>query len=217
MPNAARSALTASVPAVPAQEPDAGLLDALDRADRWHAAAGIPVDDREVPGWLDNMGLPVPTGIRTLMHAIRSAVISAGEVGYRYGLGRPVAAADDSVSALEPGDGGRLDAALAYHRLRMRGASTVEECAEALSEMLGDWYAAWPDSAVTDPHGPNQRPACADPRVHPDTWYWQPPDTAQRICAECPLRQPCAEWAIRTRQRFGVWGGMTPRDRSQHT
>lgn len=78
----------APVPAARAQEDDedgAGLLDTLDRAERWHTAAGIPVDDREVPAWLDNLGLPVPVGIRTLLHVIRVGITAAGEAGWRYG------------------------------------------------------------------------------------------------------------------------------------
>lgn len=33
---------------------------------------------------------------------------------------------------------------------------------------------------------------------------------AQAICAECPIRAACAEWATYTEpQYFGVWGGLT--------
>jgi hypothetical protein len=36
---------------------------------------------------------------------------------------------------------------------------------------------------------------------------------AKRICASCPERLPCLQWAIDTDQAFGVWGGMTERER----
>jgi WhiB family redox-sensing transcriptional regulator len=31
----------------------------------------------------------------------------------------------------------------------------------------------------------------------------------QAICARCPVRIQCAQFAIRTGQNWGVWGGMT--------
>jgi len=30
------------------------------------------------------------------------------------------------------------------------------------------------------------------------------------ICRSCPVRMPCLEHAISTREVFGVWGGTTP-------
>lgn len=36
---------------------------------------------------------------------------------------------------------------------------------------------------------------------------------AKAICAGCPVRQSCLEFAIRTRQLDGVWGGHTPEER----
>ncbi len=32
---------------------------------------------------------------------------------------------------------------------------------------------------------------------------------AKRICAGCPVREDCLEYAIRHQERFGVWGGTT--------
>jgi WhiB family transcriptional regulator, redox-sensing transcriptional regulator len=36
---------------------------------------------------------------------------------------------------------------------------------------------------------------------------------AKAICAACPVRNDCLEFAIRTRQDDGVWGGATPEER----
>jgi len=38
-------------------------------------------------------------------------------------------------------------------------------------------------------------------------------DDAKAICATCPVRQPCLEWALSTREKSGVWGGLTERER----
>ncbi len=37
--------------------------------------------------------------------------------------------------------------------------------------------------------------------------------SAKAVCAECPVRQSCLEFAIRTRQLDGIWGGHTPEER----
>jgi WhiB family transcriptional regulator, redox-sensing transcriptional regulator len=36
---------------------------------------------------------------------------------------------------------------------------------------------------------------------------------AQRLCAECAVQQPCLEYALVNDIEFGVWGGMTERQR----
>jgi WhiB family redox-sensing transcriptional regulator len=36
---------------------------------------------------------------------------------------------------------------------------------------------------------------------------------AKSVCANCPLRPKCLEWAI-SREEFGVWGGTTARERA---
>jgi len=40
-----------------------------------------------------------------------------------------------------------------------------------------------------------------------------PGDTAKAVCVRCPVRQPCLEWALATREKEGVWGGCDERDR----
>jgi len=36
---------------------------------------------------------------------------------------------------------------------------------------------------------------------------------ARRVCAGCPVRQPCLDYAITNRIAYGVWGGLTERER----
>lgn len=36
---------------------------------------------------------------------------------------------------------------------------------------------------------------------------------ARRICADCPTREPCLEYALRNRIDHGVWGGKSERER----
>lgn len=37
--------------------------------------------------------------------------------------------------------------------------------------------------------------------------------SAQRICSECPVREPCLEYALGNRVDHGVWGGTSERER----
>ncbi|HUC06340.1 MAG TPA: WhiB family transcriptional regulator [Acidimicrobiales bacterium] len=51
-----------------------------------------------------------------------------------------------------------------------------------------------------------------------DVFYPDPEDEvdaaeAKAICALCPVRQACLEHALAHREREGVWGGMTERER----
>ena len=57
---------------------------------------------------------------------------------------------------------------------------------------------------------------CAE--VSPEVWF---PDKggsvrqAKAICGRCEIRLECADWAIQTNERHGVWGGLSEWDRRQ--
>ncbi len=36
---------------------------------------------------------------------------------------------------------------------------------------------------------------------------------ALSICATCPVRAQCLDYAIRNRETYGIWGGATPEQR----
>jgi WhiB family redox-sensing transcriptional regulator len=38
-------------------------------------------------------------------------------------------------------------------------------------------------------------------------------DRAREVCARCPVRSECLDFALRTRQMHGVWGGTTAEER----
>jgi WhiB family redox-sensing transcriptional regulator len=38
-------------------------------------------------------------------------------------------------------------------------------------------------------------------------------DVARRICATCPVKTPCLEYALRNGVDHGVWGGASERER----
>jgi WhiB family redox-sensing transcriptional regulator len=39
------------------------------------------------------------------------------------------------------------------------------------------------------------------------------PLEALRLCATCPVKDECLEYALENHQHWGVWGGMTERQR----
>jgi WhiB family redox-sensing transcriptional regulator len=41
----------------------------------------------------------------------------------------------------------------------------------------------------------------------------EPAEPARHVCAACPVRQPCLDYAITNRITHGIWGGLTGRER----
>lgn len=40
-------------------------------------------------------------------------------------------------------------------------------------------------------------------------------DTAKAICKVCPIKDLCLDYALTTREGFGIWGGLTAEERRQ--
>jgi WhiB family redox-sensing transcriptional regulator len=38
-------------------------------------------------------------------------------------------------------------------------------------------------------------------------------DAAKAVCELCPVREPCLEYALTAREKDGIWGGLTARER----
>ena len=54
----------------------------------------------------------------------------------------------------------------------------------------------------------------------PDAWFPDPKDTnimgfrnAKSLCADCPVKMPCLEYAITNNESHGIWGGLTYKER----
>lgn len=59
-----------------------------------------------------------------------------------------------------------------------------------------------------------ERAACRG--FDPDIFYpvsEEEAEEAKSICRSCPAREACLEYALSQRERDGVWGGATERDR----
>ena len=67
---------------------------------------------------------------------------------------------------------------------------------------------------MRDPKAWRHQAACRG--IDPDIFFpehEEPGDAAKAVCLRCPVRQPCLEWALATREKEGVWGGCDERDR----
>ena len=52
----------------------------------------------------------------------------------------------------------------------------------------------------------------ADPEIfHPHND--ESAERAKELCARCPVREACLEYALVAREKDGVWGGLTARER----
>ncbi len=54
--------------------------------------------------------------------------------------------------------------------------------------------------------------------VGPELWFpLGKADTteAKAVCADCPVREECLEYALRFRIKVGVWGGLDERERDR--
>jgi WhiB family redox-sensing transcriptional regulator len=52
--------------------------------------------------------------------------------------------------------------------------------------------------------------------VDPDLFFpgqGDPTGAAKQVCAGCTVREACLEYALDNCERFGVWGGLSERER----
>ena len=53
-------------------------------------------------------------------------------------------------------------------------------------------------------------------QADPDTFFPEKGGStreAKRICSGCPVRDECLDFALANDERFGIWGGMSERER----
>jgi WhiB family redox-sensing transcriptional regulator len=63
---------------------------------------------------------------------------------------------------------------------------------------------------------PSWRARAACRGVDPDIFYPMTDEEAEEakaICRGCAVHETCLEWALANRERDGVWGGATERER----
>src|SRR5512147_2997042 len=53
------------------------------------------------------------------------------------------------------------------------------------------------------------------PEEEQDEYFRLRVSLAKRICAGCPVRRGCANYALAADERYGVWGGLTAEERAR--
>jgi hypothetical protein len=79
----------------------------------------------------------------------------------------------------------------------------LREMKEHLSASLRTYALPWMRDAT-----------CA--QVDPDAWFPEKGEStadAKQVCQGCPVRRVCLEYALEGKERFGVWGGLSERER----
>jgi WhiB family redox-sensing transcriptional regulator len=64
--------------------------------------------------------------------------------------------------------------------------------------------------------GPNWMTFALCQEVDPEKWFPERGASvrdAKRICRDCPVRAQCLRYALDHDERFGVWGGLSERER----
>lgn len=76
---------------------------------------------------------------------------------------------------------------------------------------------AWSDTAALiqpEPWVGDARCAEVDPDIFfPSKGEVPIADLARTVCGGCPVADECLSFALRTDQRYGIWGGLTTRQR----
>lgn len=87
-------------------------------------------------------------------------------------------------------------------RHNTEAVTTATLTGSPLSE-VGVTYPEWMTAGV-----------CA--QIDPETWF---PDKggstreAKAMCARCPVAAECLDYALENEERFGIWGGLSERER----
>ncbi|GEL48050.1 hypothetical protein CHO01_31660 [Cellulomonas hominis] len=82
-------------------------------------------------------------------------------------------------------------------------SATTETTVQTAAALVPEGQEGWADSAL-----------CA--QVDPDLFFPDkggPTSEAKRVCRRCEVRVECLYWALEAGERFGVWGGMSERER----
>lgn len=84
-----------------------------------------------------------------------------------------------------------------------RKVEAQRELKEYLAGVLRTWSEPWMSEGI-----------CG--QTDPESWFPEKGSStadAKSVCMGCPVRARCLEYALRNREKFGVWGGKSERER----
>lgn len=85
---------------------------------------------------------------------------------------------------------------------------------KAIAQVYDDGSKQWMD-AFTSPEPWTRDALCAE--TDPESFFPElgsSARTAKAVCARCDVTAACLAYALRTKQRWGVWGGRSERERN---
>lgn len=74
----------------------------------------------------------------------------------------------------------------------------------------------WSAVAFSNTEEWSMRGSCRETGPDDETWFPEAggrATDAKRICQRCPVRRECLEYALKHGERYGVWGGLSVRER----
>jgi len=80
--------------------------------------------------------------------------------------------------------------------------------------MAGIWPPLQRDEALLSVPAWQELGRCAE--SDPELFFPEkggPTEEPKRVCRSCEVRVECLEYALENRERFGIWGGMSERQR----
>jgi WhiB family redox-sensing transcriptional regulator len=101
---------------------------------------------------------------------------------------------------------------LSEYRTQAAGAAPASYRPDALA-MAGVFDAGLP-GADTEELGWQERALCAE--TDPEAFFPEKGGStreAKKICTGCEVKAECLEYALANDERFGIWGGLSERER----
>ena len=109
---------------------------------------------------------------------------------------------------------GLVDGSDADEELDEAGAAPTLRLVDRLSEVDGAFGESGGDTAYDGELDWQERGLCA--QTDPEAFFPEKGGStreAKRICAGCEVRAECLEYALANDERFGIWGGLSERER----
>jgi len=78
------------------------------------------------------------------------------------------------------------------------------------------WTESWTAPLDENPGDESWRRAALCAETDPEAFFPEKGGStreAKRVCAGCPVRLQCLEYALGNDERFGIWGGLSERER----
>lgn len=107
---------------------------------------------------------------------------------------------------------------LEFDPFAIRRATTLDEFLNT-AEIVADDYLGIIDAdvdAVDDEDEENWRDQALCSQTDPEAFFPEKGGStreAKKVCLGCPVRSECLEYALSNDERFGIWGGLSERER----